>query len=110
MNLDLEESKTLVEAGDNVAMGGYSRLPFSRSAVLKHVLRTMHRMMQTSGTSEGLRTLIDSSLTRSVKKIMENRGLFGPAIFAIGEPIFLWSDPLLIVGYYSNQRDGNVRP
>ena len=54
-------------------------------SVLKHVLRTTHRMMQSSGTSEGLRTLVDSTLIRSVKKIIENRGLFGPAIFSIGK-------------------------
>lgn len=44
----------------------------------------MQRMMQASGTSEGLRTLIDSSLPASVKKIMASRATFGPAIFAIG--------------------------
>lgn len=45
----------------------------------------MQRMMQASGTSEGLRTLIDSSLPASVKNIMANRATFGPAIFAIGK-------------------------
>lgn len=40
-------------------------------------------MMQASGTSEALRTLIDSSLPRSIKAIISNRGLFGPAIFSI---------------------------
>lgn len=41
--------------------------------------------MQASGTSEGLRSLIDSTLPKSIKKVVENRGLFGPAIFAIGQ-------------------------
>lgn len=59
-------------------------LPYPRAVLLKHIMRTMHRMMQASGTTENLRGLIDSSLTRSLKKIMENRGLFGPAIFSIG--------------------------
>lgn len=63
----------------------YGKLPVARAAVLKHILRSMHRMMQTSGTSEGLRGLIDSSLLKSVKKIIGCRSLFGPSIlpFAI---------------------------
>ncbi|KAF8750867.1 hypothetical protein RHS01_08861, partial [Rhizoctonia solani] len=41
------------------------------------------RMMQSSGTAEGLRTLIDSSLVKSIKLIMENKILFGPPIYSI---------------------------
>lgn len=44
----------------------------------------MHRMMQTSGTSEGLRGLIDSTLLGSVKKIIGCRSLFGPSILPFG--------------------------
>lgn len=44
----------------------------------------MHRMMQSSGTAEGLRTLIDSSLVKSIKLIMEHKVLFGPPIYSIG--------------------------
>ncbi|KAF9447492.1 hypothetical protein P691DRAFT_776106 [Macrolepiota fuliginosa MF-IS2] len=60
-----------------------SALPIPRSSVLKHLLRTMHRMMQSSGTSEGLRGLIDTSLVKSVKKIIDNRGLFGPSVLPL---------------------------
>ena len=56
----------------------------ARSAVLKHTLRSMHRMMQSSGTSEGLRGLLDSTLLKSVKKIMDDGDVFGPSILAIG--------------------------
>ena len=63
---------------------GQGHLPFPRSLLLKHIMRTMHRMMQASGTSEGLRGLIDGPLPKSVKKIIQHRGLFGPAIFSIG--------------------------
>ena len=48
-------------------------------------MRSMHRMMQSSGTAEGLRGLLDSSLIKSVKKIMENGDVFGPSILAIGK-------------------------
>jgi E3 ubiquitin-protein ligase HUWE1 len=44
----------------------------------------MHRMMQSSGTAEGLRGLIDSSLLKSLKKIIEHRSLFGPNVLPIG--------------------------
>jgi E3 ubiquitin-protein ligase HUWE1 len=62
----------------------YGHLSVARASVLKHSLRSMHRMMQSSGTSEGLRGLIDSSLLPSIKKIIENRALFGPSILSIG--------------------------
>ncbi|KAF5393284.1 hypothetical protein D9757_000601 [Collybiopsis confluens] len=63
--------------------GSHGELPVVRAAVLKHILRSMHRMMQSSGTSEGLRGLIDMSILRSIKKIIEYRGLFGPSVLPI---------------------------
>jgi hypothetical protein len=59
-------------------------LPIARSAVLKHILRSMHRMMQSSGTAEGLRGLIDLSLLKSIKKIIQHRGVFGPNVLPLG--------------------------
>ncbi|KAI9511134.1 hypothetical protein F5148DRAFT_1373973 [Russula earlei] len=61
----------------------YGQLPVVRAAALKHILRSMHRMMQSSGTAEGLRGLIDSSLLKSIKKIIEHRSLFGPNVLPI---------------------------
>ena len=63
-----------------------------RAAALKHILRSMHRMMQSSGTAEGLRGLIDSSLLKSIKKIIEHRSLFGPNVLPIGTilALFMW--------------------
>ncbi|KIK67399.1 hypothetical protein GYMLUDRAFT_37513 [Collybiopsis luxurians FD-317 M1] len=63
--------------------GSHGELPVVRAAVLKHILRSMHRMMQSSGTSEGLRGLIDMSILKSIKKIIEYRGLFGPSVLPI---------------------------
>ncbi|KIJ61312.1 hypothetical protein HYDPIDRAFT_31398 [Hydnomerulius pinastri MD-312] len=76
--------------------GSYGELPVSRAAVLKHTLRSIHRMMQSSGTSEGLRGLIDSTLLGSVKKIMEYRGLFGPSVLPLAMNImatFVHNEP-----------------
>lgn len=55
-----------------------------RTSVLKHLLRSMLRMMQSSGTTEGMRGLIDSSLLKSVGTIIEYRDIFGPTVFPIG--------------------------
>ncbi|KAJ3821015.1 hypothetical protein F5878DRAFT_550493 [Lentinula raphanica] len=63
--------------------GSHGELPVIRAAVLKHVLRSLHRMMQSSGTLEGLRGLIDMSILKSIKKIIEYRGLFGPSVLPI---------------------------
>ena len=60
------------------------KLSVARTAVLKHTLRSVHRMMQSSGTSEGLRGLLDSSLLKSIKKIMQHRAIFGPSALALG--------------------------
>ncbi|KAI6046227.1 hypothetical protein EDC04DRAFT_2888377 [Pisolithus marmoratus] len=76
--------------------GSYGELPVARAAVLKHALRSIHRMMQSSGTAEGLRGLIDSSLLQSVKKIMEFRGLFGPSVLPLAMNImatFVHNEP-----------------
>jgi E3 ubiquitin-protein ligase HUWE1 len=45
----------------------------------------MHRMMQSPGTAEGLRGLIDTSILKSIKKVIGQRGLFGPSILHIGK-------------------------
>ena len=44
----------------------------------------MHRMMQSSGTAEGLRGLIDLSLLKSIKSIIQYRGVFGPNVLPLG--------------------------
>ncbi|KIY50356.1 hypothetical protein FISHEDRAFT_64973 [Fistulina hepatica ATCC 64428] len=58
-------------------------LPTARAALLKHVVRSMHRMMQSAGTAEGLRGLIDTSLLTSIARIIERRALFGTGVLPI---------------------------
>ncbi|KAK4689594.1 E3 ubiquitin-protein ligase HUWE1, partial [Tremellales sp. Uapishka_1] len=55
---------------------------FYRTAPLRAYLRSIHRLMQASGGSDGLRNLVDSELPRSLKKIFENAHMFGPRVFA----------------------------
>ncbi|KDR75882.1 hypothetical protein GALMADRAFT_248624 [Galerina marginata CBS 339.88] len=80
VDLDIKDYATQYQP---CAISGTGELPIQRIAVLKHILRSMHRMMQSSGTAEGLRGLIDMSLLKSIKKIFEYRGLFGPNIFPL---------------------------
>ncbi|KAG8907932.1 hypothetical protein FRB99_001440 [Tulasnella sp. 403] len=94
--VDLNIKECDGEDDDSASTSAYGRLSYSRASVLKHLLRSMHRMMQASGTSEGLRTLIDSSLPNSVKNIMAHRIIFGPAIFSIAinlMSIFVHTEP-----------------
>ncbi|KAF8320698.1 hypothetical protein DL93DRAFT_2163683 [Clavulina sp. PMI_390] len=79
VNFDIEES----HLEDPLECSLYGYLPLQRYSILKHLLRTIHRMMQQSGTSEGLRGLIDGPLPKTVKAMILHRGLFGPAIFSI---------------------------
>ncbi|KAJ7647304.1 hypothetical protein FB45DRAFT_975025 [Roridomyces roridus] len=78
IDLDLKEFGH--EQRSREIYGAHGDLPVARAAILKHVLRSLHRMMQSSGTSEGLRGLIDTSILKSIKKIIKYRGLFGPTV------------------------------
>ncbi|KAI9282595.1 hypothetical protein BY458DRAFT_552211 [Sporodiniella umbellata] len=54
-----------------------------RLSAIKAMLRFLLRMMESSGTADGLRNLIDSSLPETLKCIMENTSSFGNSIFAL---------------------------
>jgi len=89
---DVQDSSQGQGKSANVSLGNSAcsprpvgEIPVARAAVLKHILRSLHRMMQTSGSSEGLRGLIDTSILKSIKRIIEYRGLFGPSVLPIGK-------------------------
>ncbi len=56
---------------------------FRKTTVLKLLLRSIQRMMQSSGTAEGLRNLVDSSLMHSLQRIFENSEKVGSSVFAL---------------------------
>ncbi|CAG8513467.1 7938_t:CDS:10, partial [Acaulospora morrowiae] len=58
-------------------------LPYERSSLLKSMLKFVLHMMQASGTADGLRNLIDTSLPDSLKKVFELPNTFGSSIFAL---------------------------
>ncbi|KAJ7770214.1 hypothetical protein DFH07DRAFT_269298 [Mycena maculata] len=94
IDLDLKEYSN--EQRSREIYGAHGDLPVARAAILKHVLRSMHRMMQSSGTAEGLRGLIDMSILKSIKKIIKYRGLFGPTVVPLAINImatFIHNEP-----------------
>ncbi len=61
----------------------YGRLAFGRSALLRAMLKSITQMMASTGTGDGLRNLINTSLPASLKRIIQHRSVFGPQIFAL---------------------------
>ncbi|KAG0255139.1 hypothetical protein BG011_005308 [Mortierella polycephala] len=59
-----------------------SPIPFERTALLKAMFKFVIHMMQSPGTQEGLRNLIDTSLPGTLKIIMENPTALGTSVFA----------------------------
>ncbi|KAJ7497325.1 hypothetical protein FB451DRAFT_1550225 [Mycena latifolia] len=94
--IDLDMKEYGNEQRSREIYGAHGDLPVARAAILKHVLRSMHRMMQSSGTAEGLRGLIDMSILQSIKKIIKYRGLFGPTVVPLAINImatFIHNEP-----------------
>ncbi|KAJ7711935.1 hypothetical protein DFH07DRAFT_1020867 [Mycena maculata] len=79
IDLDLKEYGN--EQRSREIYGAHGDLPVARAAILEHVLRSLHRMMQSSSTAEGLRGLIDMSILKSIKKIIKYRG---PTVVLLG--------------------------
>lgn len=61
----------------------YGKLSFGRSSLLRNLFKSISHMMGSTGTADGLRGLIDSSLLESVQTIISRRRLFGPQIVAL---------------------------
>ncbi|KAG6878824.1 hypothetical protein C0992_007445, partial [Termitomyces sp. T32_za158] len=98
VDINIKEHGSPAAARDVV--GSQGEIPIARSAALKHILRSMHRMMQSSGTAEGLRGLIDLSLLKSIKKVIEHRVVFGPTILPLAINImatFVHNEPTSLV-------------
>ncbi|KAI8637213.1 hypothetical protein BD408DRAFT_447787 [Parasitella parasitica] len=75
MEIETCSKKTMA---DNTTTVSYDRL-----STIKAMLKFLLRMMESSGTADGLRNLIDSTLPQSLKLIMEEPKLFGNSIFAL---------------------------
>ncbi|CAG8500448.1 3553_t:CDS:10 [Paraglomus brasilianum] len=58
-------------------------LPYDLSSLLKSMLKFVLHMMQTSGTADGLRNLIETSLPESINGILGQPNVFGSSIYAL---------------------------
>ncbi|KAG0010498.1 hypothetical protein BGZ80_001435, partial [Entomortierella chlamydospora] len=59
-----------------------SPVPFERTALMKAMFKFVIHMMQSPGTQEGLRNLIDTTLPSTLKSVMENPNALGTSIYA----------------------------
>ena len=67
-------------------------------------------MMQSYGTTEGMRGLIDSSLLKTVQNIIECRGVFGPAVLPLGKFETYVAREDLFNLFFSYQRRRDICP
>ncbi|CDZ98238.1 E3 ubiquitin-protein ligase/Putative upstream regulatory element binding protein [Phaffia rhodozyma] len=79
----VEAHNKSMDLSDKDLDNSYGLLPFRRFSALRAVVRSMNRIMQSTGTSEGLRNLIDSSLPKTLKTIIEHRRIFGPSLLSL---------------------------
>lgn len=97
VNRDIKDAQEQMEdSGQPSADNLYGKLAFGRASLLRNMLKSISHMMSSTGTSEGLRNLIDGSLPKSVQKMMENRRVFGPQIVALSINImatFIHNEP-----------------
>ncbi|EMS22762.1 E3 ubiquitin-protein ligase HUWE1 [Rhodotorula toruloides NP11] len=88
-----DEAKKLEASVKENALGF---LPFQQGILLKSFLRALQRLLAGSGTTEGLRNVIDTSLLDSIKTVMQYRRVFGPQIFSLAANIaatFVHNEP-----------------
>ncbi|CDS01035.1 hypothetical protein, partial [Sporisorium scitamineum] len=74
----------------------YGRLAFGRAALLRSMFKSINQMMSSTGTGDGLRNLINTTLPNSLKRIILNRSIFGPQILALAISItstFVHNEP-----------------
>ncbi|GAA5823738.1 hypothetical protein JCM11251_003273 [Rhodosporidiobolus azoricus] len=84
IDLAVEELSEKVKAAEpTIKENPTGHLSFAQGQLLKNILRATQRLMTTSGTTEGLRNLIDTSLLSSAMTVMQNRTVFGPQIFSL---------------------------
>jgi hypothetical protein len=57
--------------------------PHERTALVKAMFKFVLHMMESSGTADGLRNLIESSLPQSLKLVVEQPQVFGNSVFAL---------------------------
>jgi E3 ubiquitin-protein ligase HUWE1 len=84
---DVQQSNATSSQSDEAAVDELNNnaAPHERTALLKAMFKFVLHMMESSGTADGLRNLIDSSLPHSLKLVVEQPQVFGNSVFALGK-------------------------
>lgn len=82
---DVQQSNATSSQSDEAAVDELNNnaAPHERTALLKAMFKFVLHMMESSGTADGLRNLIDSSLPHSLKLVVEQPQVFGNSVFAL---------------------------
>lgn len=83
--IEAEVARDLVDADDYQSVSSCRvdyKMSHERFSLLKTMLKFIVHMMQTSGTAEGLRNLIETRLPRIMRDIFTNIDVFGASVFA----------------------------
>ncbi|CAO3607400.1 unnamed protein product [Cunninghamella blakesleeana] len=70
--------------------------PYDRVSLVKTMLKFLIRMMESTGTADGLRNLIDSSAPASLIQIIKHPKVFGNSVFALATNVtstFIHNEP-----------------
>lgn len=69
---------------------------YSRSHLMRQILRTIHHLMTTPGTADGLRNLIDTPILGVLRTIIERKNIFGAQVLTLAISImstFVHNEP-----------------
>ncbi|WWD19760.1 hypothetical protein CI109_104224 [Kwoniella shandongensis] len=77
IEIDTRLESTLEPASEIMLEVAYANNP------LRSIIRSLQRLMQASGGTEGLRNLVDSDLPKSLKRIFGDSAKFGPRVYAL---------------------------
>ncbi|OZJ01676.1 hypothetical protein BZG36_05393, partial [Bifiguratus adelaidae] len=75
--MDTSEEHTVAPAAQQPVV------PHERISLLKAMHKFILHMMQASGTADGLRNLIDTTLPATLRRVISNAQVFGPSVYAL---------------------------
>ncbi|ORY95778.1 hypothetical protein BCR43DRAFT_557706 [Syncephalastrum racemosum] len=94
VNAGLEQADESMDESEAAASGTLA--PYDRCSAIKSMLKFLLRMMESSGTADGLRNLIESSIPHSLLKIVAKPRVFGPSVFTLSVNVmttFIHNEP-----------------
>ncbi|KAI9099723.1 hypothetical protein DFS34DRAFT_502229 [Phlyctochytrium arcticum] len=91
----LKSSTTSMELEDGTSVGKPD-IPHERTAILRALLKFVLHMMQTSGTADRLRNLVETTLPASLLAIFQDCNFYGASVFGLSVNImstFIHNEP-----------------